>query len=119
MTHEQCENCGDGFTDGASCVGYDPENVCHRFCTSCGAYADALAIGMRLPVFLYEGGGGAVTNWGSTRLGTVIGKTMPALRSFQPVRFRVRMLDGSIWYGTGPSSNGNYIRLRPLIRKGQ
>jgi hypothetical protein len=73
-----------------------------------------LAIGARSPVFLYESPVGVATTMGGIALGVVVRKTMPKGRSFSAVRFRVRMLDGSLWHGTGPTQNGNYIRLRPM-----
>lgn len=115
----RCDNCrrglGSGYRQYSTQATPGGDAVLKRFCTDCGAYVDALAIGAGADaLFLYEGSAGAVTNWGSVRLGTVVNKTMPPRRSFQPVRFKVRMLDGSMWYGTGPSSCGNYIRLRRM-----
>lgn len=123
----RCANCAKLVTGATSCLQGTPESI--RFCEDCAGIAEALAIGARQPVFLYESdkpgpipGCNAVTNWGSAVLGYVIGKTVPfwnrgpkaRKRTFCPVRFRVKMLDGSLWYGFGPTSNGNYIRLRPM-----
>lgn len=110
-----CTNCGEDVGDAARCFRRDGKQFDTYLCTKCGGYVDALAIGAGADaLFLYEGSAGAVTSWGSAVLGTVVNKTMPPRRSFQPVRFKVRMLDGSMWYGTGPSSCGNYIRLRRM-----
>ena len=115
---ETCANCGvylDPKRNGR-CVsdGDDP----HEMCVLCSGIAVALEIGARRePVILYEQRGDAVS-WMGAVMGRVVYKTVPS-RSFSPARFRVRMLDDSVWYGTGPRSNGNYMSLRPLKRHGR
>lgn len=84
------------------------------FCGTCAGIAEALGIGARQPAFLYDGGDGRVTSWTGAVLGSIVRKTEPARRSLAPVRYRVRMLDDSLWWGTGPSANGTYIRLKPM-----
>lgn len=125
-----CTNCGDTLPTSHGCEG--PEG--HRFCDHCAGIAEALAIGARMPVVLYESDkahsgalGPAAKSWTGQTLGYVIRKTVPywtrnrldprdssGRRMFCPVRFRVRMLDGSMWHGSGPTSNGTYIKLRPM-----
>lgn len=107
-----CTNCDGPLPTTHGCVDRSGK---HKFCDACGGIAEALAIGARSPVFLYESADGAVTCWTGGIVGHVVRKTVPERwRRFAPVRFSVRMLDGSSWYGTGPTSNGNYIRLRPM-----
>jgi hypothetical protein len=77
-----------------------------------------LAIGARQPVILYEAGALAVS-FSGLPLGMIAHRREPQSangykRAFSAVRFRVKMLDGSMWHGTGPTQNGTYIRLKPM-----
>lgn len=129
MYNFNCENCGKRCEGQNHCAtGADGERET-RFCDGCAGISEALAIGARNPVMLYEGArdsgiiGGlpAVVSWTGAVLGYAIGRTVPFHRRganaqrqrFAPVRWRVKMLDGSRWYGWGPQENGTYIRLRP------
>lgn len=84
------------------------------FCGDCSGIAEALGIGSREPAFLYDGGEGTAITWGGCVMGTIVRHTKPGRWTFQPARYKVRMLDGSVWWGTGPASSGNYMRLRPM-----
>jgi len=107
-----CTNCDGPLPEGH---GVHDESGEHWFCDLCAAYIDALTIGAREPVFLYDSNE-RIMSWTGGILGFVTKRTV--LRaSFQPVRYRVRMLDGSHWYGTGPRENGTYVRLRPMKEK--
>lgn len=108
--HLTCANCGEPLPLDHGCQG--PTGL--KFCDQCGGISEALAIGARRPVFLYEGALGRVSTWTGPVVGHVQRKTVPARHRFAPARFRVRMLDGSLWHGSGPTANGNYIRLRPM-----
>lgn len=107
-----CTNCSGDLPENH---GYTDRNGKHKFCDACAGLAEALNIGASKPTFLYDDGKGGAIAWtsGVPPLGVIVHKTVPQAR-FQPVRYRVRMLDGSMWHGTGPRSNGNYIRLRPM-----
>lgn len=111
MCAHACTNCGGGLPDGHGTRG--PAN--RAFCDKCAGIYEALCIGARAPVLLYDNGEAQASNWTGVILGTIVHHTVPRrVRTFQPERYRVRMLDGSLWYGTGPHVNGNYIRLRPM-----
>jgi hypothetical protein len=114
----ECANCSRPLPSGHGCHG--PKG--HRFCDTCAGIAEAMRIGARLPAMLYEDAGALnAVSWTGVAMGTIVHKRAPDLiygtrtmRRLGAVRYRVRMLDGSTWHGTGPSSNGNYIRLRPM-----
>lgn len=122
---DTCANCNGPLPENHHCR--STVNPALHFCDECATIHEALRIGARLPVMLYERGADAVS-WTGAKLGTVVHKTPDYIhhgsgrgpflttrrRAFAPVYFRVRMLDGSMWKGTGPSANGNYIRLRPM-----
>lgn len=114
----RCTNCGGPLPEGHGCRDKSRK---HSFCDACAGLAAALAIGAREPAFLYEStqdgpiaGLKAVTTWTGAVVGYCYSRTAPPRHRLAPVRFKVHMLDGSRWYGTGPSSNGTYMRLRPL-----
>lgn len=113
---DSCTNCNGPLPTTHGCHG--PEG--HEFCDACADLGEALGIGARLPTMLYEapsadtGKHGWAKVWTGGILGTIVHKRHPARGRLGAVRFRVRMLDGSMWHGSGPSSNGNYIRLRPM-----
>lgn len=111
MTAFYCTNCEEPSNDPAvSMAG-------NKFCYACSGYSDALAIGdpRVIRMMLYVNAQGVVVNWPNIALGHVTHKTLPVRhwngRTLQPVRYKVLMLDGSRWYGTGPTASGDYIRL--------
>ena len=122
MTPTHCTNCNaspppdpGSFLPALPCYSLDHKRA---FCRECAGIAEALGIGARLPAFLYESGNAATTGAGQV-MGAIVHKRAPEWspgrrRAFSAVRFRVKMLDGSMWHGTGPTQNGNYIRLRPM-----
>lgn len=116
-----CTNC-DATIPPSNHACTDKTGLFH-FCDQCAGYIDALAIGdpATKDLFLYEFGNRAI-NWTGAILGTIERRTVPARPRgqatyagvCQPIRYRVRMLDGSLWYGTGPLTNGNCLRLHRM-----
>lgn len=109
MGLQACLNCGKVINTGVAHLKERP------FCQECAAFAEALNIGnpSTLAVFLYESDNDCVT-WAGARLGFIVHKSTPRRGSRGALRFRVRMLDGSMWHGSGPTSNGTYMRLRRM-----
>jgi hypothetical protein len=123
-----CTNCGGPLPEGHGVTSRDRK---HYFCDACAGLLEALAIGnpKTQAAFLYDDGKGNAVAWTGGVLGQIVHKRLPiathryldprdprgpAIRRFAPVRYRVRMLDGSLWHGSGPTANGNYIRLRRM-----
>jgi hypothetical protein len=124
----QCINCG-AWPEGHCTTRTRPR---HHLCDRCAGICEALAIGARQPVMLYDTldpahgqdfaairpeGRRIATSWTGVELGTIVHKTAPRGRRHRvrgATRYRVRMLDGSMWHGTGPTNNGTYIRLKPF-----
>lgn len=122
-----CTNCGGPLPEGHGFHGRKTPHL--RFCDACAGIAEALYIGNphTRTALLYDGGKGCATTWTGLGAGQIVHKQGPISRSryldprdprgarrFAPVRYRVRMLDGSLWHGSGPTANGNYIRLRRM-----
>lgn len=125
-----CSNCGTPVRGQQhACLG--PKKANTAFCDRCAAIGDALTVGARQPVVLYDTldpthgqdfaairseGRRIATSWTGVELGTIVHKTTPRGRYGMrgATRYRVRMLDGSMWHGTGPTDNGTYIRLKPF-----
>lgn len=104
-----CINCG------ASCLRDKVGYVLRKpFCYECCTILTALRIGdpATKRITLYTNLG-KVTTWCSGELGYITRETRSrSHRALQPIRFQVRMLDGSMWWGTGPSTSGDYVNLR-------
>jgi hypothetical protein len=108
-----CSNCGGDLPEGHGA--HSRTRPVQRFCDACAGIAEALGIGARKPAFLYDDNKGNATTWTGAVMGKIVHRNAPYGRgAFTPIRYRVRMLDGSMWYGFGPSANGTYIRLRPM-----
>lgn len=107
-----CANCGGPLNIGSGYATSSDGEL--SFCPDCAGIAEALGIGARLPAFLYDDGRGNAISWTGTVLGAIIHMSTPQRRRLGAARYRVRMLDKSLWWGTGPTANGNYIRLRPM-----
>lgn len=125
-----CTNCSKEVRGATSCV--TSKDGKHKFCDTCGGILDALYIGdpHTSSMFLYDDGKGHATSWTGAILGTITHKQAPGeYRQFGhgrgpflttrngmrgAVRYRVRMLDDSMWWGHGPTDNGTYIRLRRM-----
>jgi hypothetical protein len=131
-TVDICANCAAplDIKRTGGCVSKDRKR---EFCQACSGISSALSIGARQPALLYDDGKGNATDWLGAIMGRIIHKHKPGEYSQHgtspgpfltirggmrgAVRYRVRMLDGSVWHGSGPTDNGNYIRLKPM--KGQ
>lgn len=125
-----CANCGGALPENFAVV--SRTRPPRRFCGLCGGISQALDIGdpRTSEVMLYDDGKGNAVAWSGPTMGTIVHKQAPGakthfgrgylapndprVRRFGAVRYRVRMLDGSLWHGSGPTVNGNYIRLRRM-----
>lgn len=109
-----CANCGGPLPENH---GTHDKKTGLRFCDYCAGIAEALSIGnpRTSAAFLYDDGRGCATSWTGGIMGQIVHKNPPDhRRHLGAVRYRVRMLDGSMWHGSGPTANGTYIRLHRM-----
>lgn len=63
-------------------------------------------------LFAYHGAGDLVTDWPGNKLGVITKSKITKVGTMSQLRVWVTDVHGQRWYGTGPTENGNYLRLR-------
>jgi hypothetical protein len=112
----RCTNCGGPLPTGHGC--HSRSRPRRWFCDNCAGLGEALNVGnpKTRALFLYDDGKGNATAWTGPVVGKIVHKRKPDLFRLAAIRYRVRMLDGSMWHGYGPSANGTYMRLRRMAK---
>jgi len=100
-------------------AGYGTSSSSYTYCYPCLDGAERISMASANDAWAYVGSGEDVTTWPGAVLGRVVERRAGRGRYtssgfWRTVTYRVRDLDGGLWYGRNPDAGGTLIHLRRM-----